>query len=125
MNNTQYHLASRKFAEAEPQRVRALLDEVGAADRWARANIATVAARLSPLVGLDTTTLARALRRASYGVQPIDDAALAYQQQIADTFSTLKLIPRTIDITARALASSIGRRSHRNRAGQSADASTG
>lgn len=102
MNNTQYHLASRKFAEAEPQRVRALLDEVGAADRWARA-----------------------LRRASYGVQPIDDAALAYQQQIADTFSTLKLIPRTIDITARALASSIGRRSHRNRAGQSADASTG
>ncbi|ABC38708.1 aliphatic compound ABC transporter, periplasmic substrate-binding protein [Burkholderia thailandensis E264] len=67
MNNTRYHLASRKFAEAEPQRVRALLDEVGAADRW-RANISTVAARLSPLVGLDTTTLARALRRASYGV---------------------------------------------------------
>ncbi|WP_063533041.1 sulfonate ABC transporter substrate-binding protein [Burkholderia sp. MSMB1589WGS] len=100
VNNTQYYLASRKFAEAEPQLVRALLDEVGAVDRWARANIATVAAQLSPLVGLDTGTLEHALKRASYGVQPIDDATLAYQQQIADTFAALKLIPRKIDVAA-------------------------
>ncbi|KGT00949.1 aliphatic sulfonates family ABC transporter, periplasmic ligand-binding domain protein [Burkholderia pseudomallei] len=100
MNNIQYYLASRTFAEAEPQLVRALLDEVGAVDRWARANVATVAAQLSPLVGLDTATLERALKRASYGVQPIDDAALAYQQRIADTFTALKLIPRRIDVAA-------------------------
>ncbi|KGS05951.1 sulfonate ABC transporter substrate-binding protein [Burkholderia sp. ABCPW 111] len=100
VNNTQYYLASRKFADAEPQLVRALLDEVGAVDRWARENVAAVAAQLSPLVGLDTATLERALKRASYGVQPIDASALAYQQQIADTFASLKLIPRKIDVAA-------------------------
>lgn len=100
VNNIQYYLASRTFAEAEPQLVRALLDEVGAVDRWARTNVATVAAQLSPLVGLDTATLEHALKRASYGVQPIDDAALAYQQRIADTFTALKLIPRRIDVAA-------------------------
>jgi sulfonate transport system substrate-binding protein len=36
------------------------------------------------------------LNRASYGVQPIDAATLAYQQQIADTFAELKLIPKKL-----------------------------
>jgi sulfonate transport system substrate-binding protein len=55
-----------------------------------------VASQLSPLVGLDAPTLELALNRASYGVQPIDAATLAYQQQIADTFAELKLIPKKL-----------------------------
>lgn len=100
VRNTQYYLASRKFAAAQPQLVHALLDEVTKVDAWARDNIPAVATQLSPLVGLDTATLELALKRQSYGVQRIDDATLAYQQQIADTFTNLKLIPRKLDVAS-------------------------
>ncbi|HTH61329.1 MAG TPA: sulfonate ABC transporter substrate-binding protein [Paraburkholderia sp.] len=96
VRNTQYYLATRQFANAQPQVVHAVLDEVAKIDDWARDNIPALAAQLSPLVGLDAATLEVALKRAGYGVQPIDAATLAYQQQIADTFSDLKLIPKKL-----------------------------
>lgn len=98
VRNTQYYVATRKFAEAQPQVLHTLLDELNQVDTWGRGNIPAVAAQLSPLVGLDTATLEVALGRAGYGVQPITDATLAYQQQIADTFSDLKLIPKRLTV---------------------------
>ncbi|AYQ43005.1 ABC transporter substrate-binding protein [Burkholderia aenigmatica] len=100
VRNTQYYLAARKYAAAHPQVLRALLDEVDAVDRWARDHVAEVATQLSPLVGLDAPTLEVALKRAGYGVQPITDATLAYQQNIADAFSTLKLIPGKLSVAS-------------------------
>ncbi|WP_321915558.1 sulfonate ABC transporter substrate-binding protein [Paraburkholderia sp. J11-2] len=96
VRNTQYYIASRGFANAHAPIIHALLDEIGAVDTWARDNVPAVATQLSPLVGLDAPTLEVALKRAGYGVQPIDAATLAYQQQIADTFSGLKLIPKKL-----------------------------
>ncbi|AOK20012.1 ABC transporter substrate-binding protein [Burkholderia cepacia] len=98
VRNTQYYLAARKYAAAHPQVLRALLDEVDAVDRWARDHVTEVATQLSPLVGLDAPTLEVALKRAGYGVQPISDATLAYQQNIADAFSALKLIPARVTV---------------------------
>ncbi|HEM7889772.1 MULTISPECIES: sulfonate ABC transporter substrate-binding protein [Burkholderia] len=100
VRNTQYYLAARKYAAAHPQVLRALLDEVDAVDRWARDHVAEVAAQLSPLVGLDAPTLEVALKRAGYGVQPISDATLAYQQNIANAFSALKLIPGKLSVAS-------------------------
>jgi sulfonate transport system substrate-binding protein len=54
---------------------------------------------LSPLVGLDEPTLELALRRTSYGIQPITNGTLQYQQQIADTFADLKLIPKKFAVS--------------------------
>ncbi|KUY90033.1 ABC transporter substrate-binding protein [Burkholderia territorii] len=98
VRNTQYYLAARKYAAAQPQVLRTLLDEVDALDRWARDHVPEVAAQLSPLVGLDAPTLEVALKRAGYGVQPVTDATLAYQQSIADAFSALKLIPGKVTV---------------------------
>jgi sulfonate transport system substrate-binding protein len=96
VRNTQYYLASRKFADAQPQVIHAVLDELAKIDDWARDNIPALAEQLSPLVGLDAATLEVALGRSGYGVQPIDAATLAYQQQIADTLTELKLIPKRL-----------------------------
>jgi sulfonate transport system substrate-binding protein len=96
VRNTQYYLAARRFADSQPQLLRELLTELDLVDRWSRDHIPAVAAQLSPLVGLDTPTLELALNRASYGVQAIDAGTLDYQQQIADTFSELKLIPKKL-----------------------------
>ncbi|KVL35792.1 ABC transporter substrate-binding protein [Burkholderia territorii] len=98
VRNTQYYLAARKYAAAQPQVLRTLLDEVDALDRWARDHVPEVAAQLSPLVGLDAPTLEVALKRTGYGVQPVTDATLAYQQNIADAFSALKLIPGKVTV---------------------------
>jgi sulfonate transport system substrate-binding protein len=98
VRNTQYYVSSHKFADAQPQVLRTLLDELNQVDQWGRNNISAVAAQLSPLVGLDAATLELALGRAAYGVQPITDATLAYQQQIADTFTDLKLIPKKLTV---------------------------
>ncbi|CAB3750615.1 ABC transporter substrate-binding protein [Burkholderia sp. MSh2] len=100
VRNTQYYLAARKYAAAHPQVLRTLLDEVDAVDRWARDHGPDVAAQLSPLVGLDAPTLEVALKRAGYGVQPITDATLAYQQNIADAFTALKLIPGKLAVAS-------------------------
>ncbi|AOI95587.1 MULTISPECIES: sulfonate ABC transporter substrate-binding protein [Burkholderia] len=98
VRNTQYYLAARKYAVAQPQVLRTLLDEVDAVDRWGRDHVQEVAAQLSPLVGLDAPTLEVALKRTGYGVQPVTDATLAYQQNIADAFSALKLIPGKVTV---------------------------
>ncbi|GBH25137.1 sulfonate ABC transporter substrate-binding protein [Burkholderia vietnamiensis] len=98
VRNTQYYLAARRYARAQPQILRALLDEVDAVDRWGRDHVGEVAAQLSPLVGLDTAPLEVALKRTGYGVQPVSDATPAYQQNIADAFSALKLIPGRVSV---------------------------
>lgn len=96
VRNTQYYVAAKKFADTQPQLLHTLLAELDQVDQWSRAHIPAVASQLSPLVGLDAPTLELALNRASYGVQPIDAATIDYQQQIADTFTELKLIPRKL-----------------------------
>jgi sulfonate transport system substrate-binding protein len=98
VRNTQYYLATRKFATAQPQLVHALLEELDHVDQWGRNNVPDVAKLLSPLVGLDVPTLERALKRTAYGVQPITPETLAYQQQIADVFTDLKLIPNKLAV---------------------------
>ncbi|WP_082508675.1 sulfonate ABC transporter substrate-binding protein [Burkholderia sp. Leaf177] len=99
VRNTQYYLATRKFATAQPLLIRALLEELDHVDKWGRDNIPDVAKLLSPLVGLDTATLERALKRTAYGVQPITPETIAYQQQIADIFTDLKLIPKKLTVS--------------------------
>jgi sulfonate transport system substrate-binding protein len=98
VSNIQYYVAARKYAAAQPQVLHALLDELNQVDQWGRGNIPAVAAELSPLVGLDSGTLELALGRTGYGVQPVSEATLAYQQQIADTFTDLKLIPKKLTV---------------------------
>jgi sulfonate transport system substrate-binding protein len=100
VGNVQYYLATRKIATSQPQLVHAVLDELDQVDRWARDNVPAVAVQLSPLVGLDTGILETALGRTAYGVQAVAPATLAYQQQIADVFASLRLIPRKLDVTA-------------------------
>ena len=98
VDNTQFYLATRKFAAAEPKLVHTVLEELAKADAWAKAHPADVARELAPLVGLDPATVEFAARRASYGAVPVTAQVLASQQTIADTFGELKLIPKRIAV---------------------------
>jgi sulfonate transport system substrate-binding protein len=96
VGNVQFYVASRKFAAAQPQLVRALIDELARVDAWGKANPGEVARILAPQVGLDAATVEVAARRSSYGAQLVSAEVFASQQQIADTFSDLRLIPKKL-----------------------------
>lgn len=99
VNNLQFYLASRPYADRNPQVVAAIVDELARLDRWSQSNLPAVVSVLAPQIGLDAATTELAASRFAYGIQPITPAVAAQQQQIADTFHQLKLIPRPIRIS--------------------------
>ena len=79
--------------------IRAILEELDAADRWAAGNQAEVARLFGPRVGIPAPVLEVALARIGYGVAPVTPDVLAKQQRIADTFHKIGLLPKPIDVS--------------------------
>ncbi len=94
--NYQFYLASRTYAEKNPEILRIVLDEVAKVDDWGRNNPEEVAAILSAQTGLGKEVVALAATRYAYGVKPVSVDVIASQQRVADAFSALKLIPKPI-----------------------------
>lgn len=97
--NTQFYLAAQKLLDTDPKVVDVVLDALREVDVWAQSDIHAVAEQLGPSVGLPVPVLELALKRQSYGIRPIDAATLAGQQQLADTFHKLGLIPKPINVS--------------------------
>jgi len=98
VNNLQFYLTSRPFAEKHPDVVVALVDEIRKIGEWTRANTDAATAQVAPLLGLSPEITRVAVERQSYGAQLITPEVVEAQQQIADTFSDLKLIPKRLSI---------------------------
>ena len=98
VKNHQFYLASQSFAAAEPAIVQAIIADLVEIDRWAGASTDEVATLLAPRMGIPAPVLATALERMGYGVQPLDEAVVAEQQRIADTFHHLGLLPKPITV---------------------------
>ena len=94
--NYQFYLASRTYAEKNPEILRIVLDEVAKVDDWGRNNPDEVATILSAQTGLGKDVVALAASRYAYGVRPVSVDVIASQQRVADAFSSLKLIPKPI-----------------------------
>lgn len=98
VNNYQFYLAERGYAEKYPQVIKALFDDAVEQGRWITANVPAAAEKIAPLQGLDAEVVAQSLRRYPLGVVPLTPSIAAEQQKIADVFFELKLIPRPIRI---------------------------
>jgi len=98
VSNHQFFLASRTYAQKHPDVVSIILGELAAVDDWARTHFSDAATALQPQIGLDHATLQLALSRGGYGIAPVTDAVMAEQQQIADAFYNLRLIPKHITV---------------------------
>jgi sulfonate transport system substrate-binding protein len=96
-NNT-FYLASRALAQREPvlRQVFAALTE---ADAYVQANRKETAERFAQFSGLSLATVHRVLsRRNPSPVAPLTPALVAEQQQVADAFAQLALIPKPIKV---------------------------
>jgi len=98
--NNQFYFARKGFADANPQIVDAVVGAVADTDRWAEGNSAVVAAQLSAGIGIPASVLEIALKRQTYGIKPLDATTIADQQEIADTFYALGLLPRPVEVSA-------------------------
>ena len=99
VSNYQFYFSSKKFIETDPKIVDVVLQQLNEVYDWARSDIKAVAEQLSPSVGLPVPVLELALKRQAYGIKPINDGVIAEQQQVADTFFALGLLPKAIKIS--------------------------
>ena len=98
VNRHQYFVSTRTFAEKNPDVLKILMQELGEVGQWVRGNYAQAAKELAPIQGLDPAIIEASLQHYEHIYKPIDDAVLADQQSIADTFYKLKLIPQKLSV---------------------------
>ncbi|TAM51037.1 MAG: sulfonate ABC transporter substrate-binding protein [Paraburkholderia sp.] len=99
-NNHQFYIASRSFAQAQPQILKFVLARINEESLWIGSHRKMAAQIIAPQIDLPVDVAERALNHSSYGVAPLDAHVVANQQRIADTFFRLKLIPKQIDVAS-------------------------
>ncbi|RAS11239.1 sulfonate ABC transporter substrate-binding protein [Cupriavidus alkaliphilus] len=98
VSNHQFYLASRPYAQARPEIVGLILEELATLGTWAQQHPKEATTVLAGETGLPADVLALAVSRFSYGARPVSAEVLAEQQRIADAFHALKLIPRPVKV---------------------------
>ena len=99
VNNYQFYLGERGFVKNNPKVIDALFADSVEQGIWLKKNLRQAAEQIAPLQGLPVDVVELALRRYEFNVKPITPAVAAGQQQIADTFFALKLIPKPIKVS--------------------------
>lgn len=97
-NNT-FYLAQRAYAKANPKVIDVVFKALSANDDWLKSDAKKVAATLSGYTGLEAETYEAMLsRNPSYSVSYLQPGVEAQQQQVADAFFSLGLIPKAIKV---------------------------
>ncbi|MFZ6757100.1 sulfonate ABC transporter substrate-binding protein [Undibacterium sp. Ji50W] len=98
VSNHQFYLAARAYAQKNPEVLRIVLEELAKVDEWGAKNLKEVSSILSTQIGLDNSIVELSTARFGFGVKPLTEQVIREQQNIADTFADLKLIPKRINI---------------------------
>ncbi len=96
--NRGYYFTSREFATHNTDVLKIAIDEINSIDTWISKNKPAAAAELAQVLGLDKSITEVYVGRAAYGTAPITQGILEEQQNIADTFFELKLIPKKLNL---------------------------
>jgi aliphatic sulfonates family ABC transporter substrate-binding protein len=91
-------IASRNWVTRAPDQVQIVLDAINGAASWAAANPEALAALMTDVTGVPLAAERLAAPRGVYAVQPLNDKIIAQQQDIADTFASLHIIPARIEV---------------------------
>jgi sulfonate transport system substrate-binding protein len=102
MPNRSFYSSTKDFSARHPDALNAAIAVINAQEAWEVQHIDETAADISPGIGLPAQTLKIWFARQKYGVEKLTPKIFAGQQQIADAFFKLGLIPARIDVTAAA-----------------------
>lgn len=93
-----FFLASTTFAKESPKIIAQILDEIQRSSDWANSHHQELVEMLAPILKIDEQSLEIAVKRRVYGVDEIDGQIMKEQQEIADTFFRLGIIPKAINV---------------------------
>lgn len=93
-----FFLANKDFTTSHGDIVALLNTTFAEEGKWAAANPAEIAAKLNEATGVDKAATKRAVERSEYTVVPINDRIIATQQETADRFFKLGLIPKQVQV---------------------------
>lgn len=94
-----FYLSSRKFAREHADLIRTALEEVDKKARWCAYHPTEAAKLLAADIGVSPKVLERIQRRQSrVGFRAVDDEVMKAQQEVADNFHRIGLIPRRVDV---------------------------
>ena len=99
VNNNTFYLGTKAYAQQNPGVIVDLLGQIKKMNSWAQNNLQEVTRFVSPQLGLSEEIVLRSLQRISFDVNYIDDDIIEYQQNIADVFARLKLIPHPVAVS--------------------------
>ncbi|WP_316569983.1 sulfonate ABC transporter substrate-binding protein [Neobacillus sp. YIM B06451] len=94
-----FFLASTTFAKEHAKIIDLILDEVKHSLEWANSHHDELVEMLAPILKIDEPSLEVAVKRRVYGVDEINGEIIQEQQEIADTFFKLGIIPKEIKVT--------------------------
>jgi sulfonate transport system substrate-binding protein len=98
--SNRFFLAGADYAAQNPDAVSTFVQELDRASRWATAHPADLAALFSSVTGVDPDVEKIVAARDVYTIHYLDGTIIHQQQQIADAFQQLGLIPHAIDVRA-------------------------
>jgi sulfonate transport system substrate-binding protein len=98
--SNRFFLAGADYAAQNPDAVSTFVQELDHASRWATAHPADLAALFSSVTGVDPDVEKIVAARDVYTIHYLDNTIIHQQQQIADAFQQLGLIPHPIDVRA-------------------------
>jgi sulfonate transport system substrate-binding protein len=101
--NRAFYLASRTFATESDEALQILEQALTESEQWSADHPQEVAQLVSSETGLDVDTLLKAESRRSFGIEPITPEIVTAQQELADLFKEIGLIPESIDIASATL----------------------
>ncbi|CAN7308959.1 aliphatic sulfonate ABC transporter substrate-binding protein [Rhizobium rhizogenes] len=102
LDSYSYFLGNADFTKDNAQVVVDVLDELAKVGTAAQANLDDTVAALSEITGVPANITRVALTRPDFNlgaVSTITDAAIAYQQGLADSFYDLGIVPKKLAIT--------------------------
>ncbi|MFD1851148.1 sulfonate ABC transporter substrate-binding protein [Oceanobacillus bengalensis] len=94
-----FFIATNHFAEEHQDIMDIIIEEIAASSEWANKNHDDLVKMLAPILNLDEESIRMSVERRIYGIGEITEEIIAEQQDIADLFYELAIIPKEIDVS--------------------------
>lgn len=89
---------SRQFYQAHPDVIKVFLEELQKAQVWSKNHPKELAQLLAPVTQLDVPTLEQMHAKYDFELRPITEQTISKQQEVADKWYSLGLIPKKVDV---------------------------
>ncbi|BAZ48435.1 sulfonate ABC transporter substrate-binding protein [Nostoc ellipsosporum NOK] len=93
-----FYSTSRQFYQAHPDVIKVFLEELEKAEIWSKDHRSEMSQLLAPVTQLDPPTLEIMHDKYEYGLRPITEQVINKQQEVADKWYSLGLIPKKVNV---------------------------